>query len=131
MQGRFADVWSDVLETERAALERQKVERRYRRMLALTDVVLRRLEQRNLTGQRDLDQVMQRNIARTLQELTPQAQGRFPATTSVQEALDGIFEVQEELMVVLQRILHWDRVVTASSWDGEKGTGKVLARRTA
>ncbi len=53
-----------------AVTEPQKVERSYKRMLALTDEVLSRLEQRNLAGQRDLDPVMRRNIARAVETIS-------------------------------------------------------------
>jgi hypothetical protein len=46
----------------------------------------------------------------------------------VQRALDGIFLVQESLLVVLQRMLHWDRLVT-SPWESEAEAEP--ARRTA
>jgi hypothetical protein len=121
VQGRFANAWRDA--TKAAAVpEQRRVERSYKRMLALTDEVLSRLEQRNLAGQRDLDPVMRRNIDRALRELPPRAQGRFPAARSVQEALDGIFEVQAELLVVLERVLHWDRVrASRRDMQGEAG----------
>jgi hypothetical protein len=109
---RFADVWDDSLAAEAAVLEQHRVERRYRRMLALTDEILGRLERRNLAGQRELDEVMQRDIARTMSMLTPDARSRFPAATTVQDALDGIFDVQAIILVVLQRMLHWDRLLT-------------------
>lgn len=87
-------------------------EREYRRMLALTDQLLAHLEHLNLCGQRDLDTVTRRSIAATMRELTPQAQARFPRARTVQEALDGLFEVQVELLVPLQRMVHWDRVLS-------------------
>ena|SRR5690348_17109838 len=108
--GTFAGAWADKLSADVAALERYREERRLRRMLALTDVVLGQLEQRNLSGQRELDRGMRRQIARTLAMLTPDARLRFPTATTVQEALDGMFDVQAAIMVVLQRMLHWDRV---------------------
>ncbi len=131
VHGRFADVWTDAVASEAAALERHKVERSYRRMLALTDGILGKLEQRNLANQRELDEMLQRQIARALALLAPDARDRFPGATTVQEALDGIFEVQEALLLVLQRLLHWDRLL-ASPWEGivEGGDGP-LVRRTA
>jgi hypothetical protein len=131
VQSRFADVWSDAIEAEAAALERHRVERSYRRMLAMTDDVLGKLERRNLSGQRDLDEVIQRQIGRTLKALAPEARQRFPEATTVQQALDGIFEVQESLLVVLQRMLHWDRLL-ASPWESLfDGADEQLVRRTA
>jgi hypothetical protein len=127
-QSRFDAVWTDAVAAEAAALERHQVERSYRRVLRMTDDVLGKLEQRNLHGQRDLDEVVKRDLARTLGELPPDARSRYPDAGSgtVQEALDGIFLVQESLLVVLQRMLHWDRLVT-SHWEGEPEP----ARRTA
>ncbi|HEY4024992.1 MAG TPA: hypothetical protein VGO86_01070 [Candidatus Dormibacteraeota bacterium] len=116
-QSRFADSWTETLAAETADLERRSVERGYRRMLALTDRVLGQLEQRNLAGQRRLDRVVQQHIEQTLRELPPRAQSRFPdAARTVQEALDGIFDVQAELLLVLQRMLHWDRLLVPP-WD--------------
>ncbi|HXM58537.1 MAG TPA: hypothetical protein VOB72_24260 [Candidatus Dormibacteraeota bacterium] len=126
-RSRFANVWSDAIAAEAAALEQHRVERQYRRMLALTDGVLGRLEQRNLAGQEELDEVIQRDIARTLSVLPPDARGRFPQATSVQQALDGIFEVQEALLHVLQRMLHWDRLL-AAPWGADE---PLAERRTA
>jgi hypothetical protein len=131
-QSRFADVWLDAAAAEAAAREQRKVERSYRLMLAATDDVLAQLERRNLSGQRDLDQVLRRDIDRMLARLSPAARSRFPAGVSeVQEALDGVFEVQEELLLVLQRMVHWDRLLTAP-WDGLVGGADDLPeRRTA
>ena len=131
VQGRFADVWTDAIAAEAAALERHKIERSYRRMLAMTDAVLGGLEQRNMAGQRELDEVIRREIARTLSSLPPDARARFPAATTVQEALDGIFDVQGALLLVLQRMLHWDRLL-AVPWDGTaEATDEPTYRRTA
>jgi hypothetical protein len=124
---RFNNVWIDTIAAEAAALEQHKVERQYRRMLALTDGVLTRLEQRNLVGQQELDEVIKRDIARTLSVLSPDARGRFPRATNVQEALDGIFDVQESLLHVLQRMLHWDRLLS-TSWEADD---PLPQRRTA
>ena len=95
-----------------AVAERPCREREYRRMLALTDKLLAHLEQLNLRGQRDLDAATQRDIARTMGELTPRARSRFPCASTVQQALDGLFEVQEELMLPLERMLHWDPLLS-------------------
>jgi hypothetical protein len=132
-QGRFADTWTEVIAAEAAVIEQRRIERCYRQMLAMTDAILTQLEQRNLAGQRDLDGVLRRHIDRTLAELPPRARCRFPEARTVQRALDGIFEVQEELLVVLQRMLHWDRLLSAP-WDGradDDGEGEVASRRTA
>jgi hypothetical protein len=104
-------VWNDALAAEAAALERRRVELGYRSVLALTDQVLGKLELRNRDGQRDLDEVVKRDLVRTLNELPHDARSRFPEAGTVQEALDGIFLVQEPILLVLQRMLHWDRLV--------------------
>jgi hypothetical protein len=131
MRGRYAEVWTDALDAEQAAIERDRVERRYRGMLALTDELLGRLERRNLAGQRTLDDVEKRDIARTLGALTPGARGRFPRTTLVQDALDGIFDVQSELMGVLQRMGHWSRVLSTNVRDEDAAADEAQERRTA
>ena len=119
-QSRFGDVWTDAVAAEAAALERHQVERSYRRILAMTDDLLGKLEQRNLRGEHELDEVVRRDLARTLGELPPDARNRFPnAADSVQKALDGIFVVQESILLVLQRVLHWDRVL-ATPWEAEE-----------
>ena len=108
----FGDVWDDATAAEAAVLQERQVERGYRRVLAMTDWVLTELEQRNLRGERELDEAVRRDLARTLAELPPDARRRFPDNArSVQKALDGVFLVQESLLVVLQRMLHWDRLV--------------------
>jgi hypothetical protein len=111
-KGTFDDVWNDAIAAQVAVLQERQVERSYRRVLALTDEVLTQLEQRNLRGQRKLDDVVRRDLARTLAELPPDARRRYPDDGgSVQKALDGVFLVQESLLVVLQRMLHWDRLI--------------------
>lgn len=130
-QNRFDEVWTDAVAAEASARERHQVERMYRRMLAMTDDVLGKLEQRNLKGQQELDEVVMRDLARTLGELPPDARARFPAARTVQEALDGIFSVQEVLLVVLQRMLHWDKLL-ASPWESDDdGLANPLRMRTA
>lgn len=130
-RNRFEDVWSDAEAAEAAALELHKVERGYRRALAMTDDVLGKLEERNLHGQQALDDVMSRDLAKTLAELPPDARRRYPRANTVQDALDGVFLVQEALLGVLQRLVHWDRVLAASCWDGESEVEPEPARRTA
>lgn len=100
------------LEGVSAVREELCSERDYRRMLTLTDQLLTHLELLNLRGQKGLDRVTQRRIAATMCELTPRASARFPRARTVQEALDGLFEVQVELLVPLQRMLHWDRLIS-------------------
>jgi hypothetical protein len=111
MRNRFDEVWTDAVAAQAAALEQRKVENGYRRVLALTDDVLSKLEERNVAGQRTVDEVVSRDIARLLDELPPDARRRYPDAVTVQEALDGVFLVQESLLLVLQRMLHWDRLV--------------------
>jgi hypothetical protein len=109
---KFADVWTDAIAAEAAVLQERQVERSYRRVLAMTDRVLAQLEEHNLRGERRLDAGVTRDLARTMTELPADARRRFPADAgSVQKALDGVFLVQESLLVVLQRMLHWDRLV--------------------
>jgi hypothetical protein len=110
-QSRFEDVWADATADEATVRQMRRVEHHYRRALAMTDDVLGKLEQRNLHGERELDDGLRRDLARTLTELPPDARSRFSEGRSVQEALDGIFRVQEPLLFVLQRMLHWDRLV--------------------
>jgi hypothetical protein len=131
VHSRFADVWSDAVAAEAAVWAEQEVEHRYRQALARTDDVLGKLERRNLRGQRELDEGMRRDLARTLGALPPDAKGRFPEARTVQEALDGIFAVQENLMHVLQRILHWDRLLTARSDAEVERANELAARRSA
>jgi hypothetical protein len=128
---RFHDTWNDAIAAEKEVLEQRRTERAYRRMLAMTDDVLGGLERRNLAGKRELDEVIRHEIDRMLVNLSPEARQRFPVATTVQEALDGIFVVQEALLLVLQRMLHWDRLL-ASPW-GEPmvGADEPLVRRTA
>jgi hypothetical protein len=130
-KSRFEDVWSDAVAAEASVRERRQVERRYRHVLAMTDDMLGKLEQRNLAGQRDLDEVVLRDLARTLEHLPADARQRFPAARTVQGALDGIFSVQEILLIVLQRMLHWDKLL-ASPWESDDdGIVDPLSMRTA
>lgn len=104
---RFARASIDAAWAELAVRERREVERKYRHLLLMSDRVLSGLEQRNLSGQSGLDQMARHDVSRMLGELPAEVAHRFPsATTSVQEALDGTFEVQEELMLVLKRLLN-------------------------
>lgn len=116
---RFDDAWTEAEAAQAAVLERRQVERSYRRVLALTDGVLGALERRNLRGQVELDRAIKLDLARTVVELPPDVRRRFPTPRNVQEALDGIFSVQEPLLLVLQRLLHWDRLVTGP-WQDEE-----------
>ena len=112
VKSKFEDVWSDAIAAEAAVLRERQVERGYRRVLAMTDEMLTELEQRNLRSERELDDTVRHDLARMLAELPVDARRRFPDNAgSVQKALDGVFLVQESLLVVLQRMLHWDRLV--------------------
>ena len=113
MQSTYEHVWTDAEAAERAVLERTQAERSYRYMLGLTDDLLGHLERLNLDGQHDLDTVTRREINKTLSSLCPKARGRFPAASTVQEALDGLFKVQEELLFPLQRMVHYDHLVAS------------------
>jgi hypothetical protein len=133
VKGRYADVWSETLSAEEAIREARRVERSYREMLGTTDRLLGQLEVMNLSGRRELDDRTRRRIERTLRAVTPEARDRFPGATSVQQALDGVFEVQEQLLVTLQRMLHWDRLA-AAPWAADLGgevTSDTAVRRSA
>jgi hypothetical protein len=129
---RYADVWTETIEAEEAIREQRRVERDYRRMLGLTDRLLGRLEQLNLAGQRELDEDTRRDIALTLLDISEPARDRFPSTNGVQVALDGMFDVQESLLLTLQRMVHWDRLLSAP-WDAGVAGGDQQSpvRRTA
>jgi hypothetical protein len=129
---RYAEVWTETIEAEEAIREQRRVERDYRRMLGLTDRLLGRLEQLNLAGRRELDEDTRRDIALTLLDISEPARDRFPPTNGVQEALDGMFDVQESLLLTLQRMVHWDRLL-ATPWDAGVAGGDQPApiRQTA
>lgn len=128
MQDRYTAVWAAAADAEAAMLEERREERHYRRLLALTDGILGRLERRNLAGERNLDDGLRRDIAMTILELPPPARRRMESLDTVQQALDGIFAVQEELLLPLQRMLHWDRLFTSSN---EAAIDQALANRIA
>jgi len=131
VKGRYADVVTETINAEEAVREQRRVERSYRRMLSLTDELLGELEGRNLAGQRELDDGMRQRIGLTLLDVTPPARDRFPTVTTVQQALDGVFDVQEALLVTLQRMLHWDRLL-ATPWEAEVAGGdEPQVRRSA
>lgn len=111
----YAQVSDDAAAMDDDARERKSVERSYRRQLARTDALLWRLERLNLAGNTDLDLDTRKELGLALVDVNPRARQRFPTATSVQEALDGVFEVQEEILMVLERLLHWDRLLTSPS----------------
>lgn len=117
VQGRYRDAWADAAGAQAALWERRRLERGYRERLALTDELLGRLERKNLAGEHDLDDDLRREIALALVELPARARSRFPAADTVQTALDGMFAVQEELLLPLRRMLSRDRLVS-STWEG-------------
>jgi hypothetical protein len=129
---RYAEVWTETINADEAIREQRRAERDYRRMLGLTDRLLGRLEQLNLSGHRELDEETRRDIALTLLDVTEPARDRFPSTNAVQQALDGMFDVQESLLLTLQRMVHWDRLLSAP-WDAGVAGGDQPAsiRRSA
>jgi hypothetical protein len=108
MHGRFANTWEEAIVAAATARESKQQERRYRRMLALTDALLGRLESLNLSGHQELSAPVRRSIAGTLDRLSPPVRARFPHCDSVQNAVDGVFEVQDELLHRLRETLRWD-----------------------
>ena len=104
--GRFAKTGMDLVGWIVANQRRRAEERRLRRMIRATDRLLDQLEASNLSGGGELDARMRRSIDRTLEHLGPAARGRYPSRCrTVQEALDGVFAVQEELLSSLQRMI--------------------------
>lgn len=73
--------------------------------MQLTDSVIGRLEELNLAerGGRRPDPTTQRLIDSALAELPPEACRRYGTRVTVQQALDGFFDVQEELMLPWQQ----------------------------
>jgi hypothetical protein len=124
MHGRFANTWEEALVAAAAARESKQQERRYRRMLALTDRLLGRLETLNLSGHQELNAPIRQSIAGTLDRLSPPVRARFPHCDTVQNAVDGVFEVQDELLHRLRQTLRWD---PTEAMPGEP----ELERRTA
>lgn len=124
VRGRYENASIDAGVAAAVACGLREEERRYRRMLWLTDGLLGRIEVRNLRGGR-MNEGMRRDIGRTLDELTPAARARFSGCDTVQQALDGVFEVQDELLRVRQRLMRWDR-----AWEEAPSLGRLI-RRTA
>ncbi|HZV50080.1 MAG TPA: hypothetical protein VFD49_09975 [Candidatus Dormibacteraeota bacterium] len=69
----------------------------FRRQLAATDHLLDLLEQMNLREAEFLGAAAARQVARTLETLPPPLRPAMAPGTSVQRALDMVFEVQEAL----------------------------------
>ncbi|HLQ60560.1 MAG TPA: hypothetical protein VK131_01720 [Candidatus Acidoferrales bacterium] len=78
---------------------RRENERRYAfyRMLRGTDRVLERLEEMNLEGVQALPDEVRRELEEVVSGLPENVQKPVPESARVQEALDGLFEVQERL----------------------------------
>lgn len=76
-----------------------------RSLMKLTDGVLARLEELNLADRGGCcpDSETARSIRLALAALPPEARRRFGSPDTVQEALDGLFEVQDELLRPWQR----------------------------
>lgn len=114
-RSRYADTWGDTITSVAKVRAQGRRERRCRRMLALTDGLLGRLEVRNLKGECGLDERLRGDIAQTLGQLDAEVRARFPTADTVQEAIDGTFEMQGQLLRRLQRLVHWEGV----AWDEE------------
>lgn len=73
---------------------------RHRRMMALTDLVVSRLEELNLAdqGQSQPDVSTDTLITNVLRAMPEEARVSFPGYGTVQQALDGFFEVQRILL---------------------------------
>jgi hypothetical protein len=126
VHGRFANANSETAEAEAVAVRRRVQYRAQRRQLALTDRLLGKLERLNLKGQDRLDDVTRRQIGRVMSQLPPPTRLRLRTWRTVQQALDGVFDVQADLMAPLQRAMHWDPALAL-----EEDERKPLAQRTA
>jgi hypothetical protein len=122
MRGRFTNTWQDALSAEATSRVRTEQERRYRGMLAVTDELLGHLEVLNLSGRTKMDASTRRAVTDALERITPPARARFPICDTVQHALDGVFEVQDELL---------QQVLRTMGWDVEHEREEHLERRTA
>lgn len=92
---------SAIGDVDRLAEEiRRENDRRYTfyRMLTATDRVLHRLEDLNEQGVKRLSAGARRQMKTLLAELPMSCMEVFRSSDQVQEALDGIFEVQERLL---------------------------------
>jgi hypothetical protein len=125
VHGRFANANSETAEAEVTTVRRRVEYRAQRRQLALTDGLLGKLERLNLNGQSRLDDVTRRQIGRVMTQLPPPLRLRLRTWRTVQQALDGVFDVQAELLTPLQRAMHWDPTLAMED------EPKSLARQTA
>ena len=85
---------------ERAAREnkeRRAQVARFKRQLAATDRLLDLLERMNLAEIEHLGEYATRRISRTVQGLPPSLRPRVRPTTTVQCALDQVFEIQRTM----------------------------------
>lgn len=130
MEERFAETAVDAARAVQAVRERRSAERRYRRMLVRADRLLERLETLNLRGGGPLPAGTKRSIDRWLNSLTPGVRARFPRSRTVQQALDGVFGVEEELLGLLRGMTRWDRD-EARAWDSAVENDREPVRRSA
>jgi hypothetical protein len=126
VRGRFANANSETVEAEAATVRRRQEYQAQRRQLALTDGLLGKLERLNLNGEQRLDDVTRRQIGRVMTQLPPPVRLRLRTWRTVQQALDGVFDVQVELLAPLQRAMRWDPSLAL-----EEDERKPLAQRTA
>jgi hypothetical protein len=98
MSNRYADVWADAAGAASANRERNAIARRYRRMLALTDDLLGRLEPLNASGGGDLPPPMRTAVERVVAHLDPDLQIGLLSCRTVQEAVDTVLAVQDEVL---------------------------------
>jgi hypothetical protein len=126
VRGRFANANSETAEAEVATVRRRLEYRAQRRQLALTDGLLGKLERLNLKGQERLDDVTRRQIGRVMSQLPPPTRLRLRTSRTVQQALDGVFDVQAELLAPLQRAMSWDPALAL-----EDDEPKPLAQQSA
>jgi len=89
--------------------------RQYRRFRKLTDLLLDYLERLNMRYPqgRELDDSANRTIQDVLAVLPDPLRSSFPECTTVQQALDGVFELKKEL----RRQLVPDAVPALCSWE--------------
>jgi hypothetical protein len=91
--------------------------REYRRLRVLTDVLLDHLERLNLEhpGEHELDAATRQAIKAVLAQLPESLRPAVPQCRTVQEALDGWFELKSEL----RRQVHPDGAGLPWSYDQE------------
>jgi hypothetical protein len=89
--------------------------RQYKRFRTLTDLLLDYLERQNMRYPqgRKLDAAASQTIREVLAELPDPLRQGFPDCQTVQEALDGVFELKKEL----RRQLVPETVPTLCAWE--------------